>query len=443
MISKQEQLAEQRTREVLLAQPAVSQLVIDSPPGAGKTGIVERLAIQGAWVTGERVMIAGQTNGQGFDLAFRIASGWPDKPVYLFVRRGLPIPAKLDPLENLNIITDISRIKPGPSIVISNASKWSYVDPEKFNADLLVVDEAYQLKDSQFAQIAGLAERQVLVGDPGQIAPVISSDVSRWRDMPDGPHIPAPSALLARRPTSTLRMTLPVTRRLPADTTSYIQPAFYPDLPFESTSAEHERGLSVDAGSGDCWDEVIDKASEGASILMAELPGKISGEFDDALSQQIVSLIERLLQRNALLEDDGTQIKLTADQIGVVCAHRSQVYCVQEKLSASLSDVHVETAERFQGLERRVIIVHHPLSGRLSLSDFQLDSGRLCVMTSRHRVACFIVARAGLAERLQLAAPSLERVLGASHESIHGGRSAHRRFLQQLVDSERIISVQP
>jgi len=39
-------LAEQRAREVLLTQPHTQQVVLDSPPGAGKTGVVERLPIK-------------------------------------------------------------------------------------------------------------------------------------------------------------------------------------------------------------------------------------------------------------------------------------------------------------------------------------------------------------------------------------------------------------
>ena len=69
----------------------------------------------------------------------------------------------------------------------------------------------------------------------------------------------------------------------------------------------------------------------------------------------------------------------------------------------------VDTANRLQGREYDVTIVLHPLSGRRDATAFHLESGRLCVLASRHRHACVVVARAGIGELLD-AYPSTERV---------------------------------
>jgi len=37
------------------------------------------------------------------------------------------------------------------------------------------------------------------------------------------------------------------------------------------------------------------------------------------------------------------------------------------------------------------MFVQHPLSGRADATDFHLDAGRLCVLLSGHRVACWIL----------------------------------------------------
>ncbi|MEV4752643.1 hypothetical protein AB0K21_40345 [Streptosporangium sp. NPDC049248] len=47
-----------------------------------------------------------------------------------------------------------------------------------------------------------------------------------------------------------------------------------------------------------------------------------------------------------------------------------------------------------------MVIAVHPLSGRRDATAFQLEAGRLCVLTSRHRHACIIVARAGITHLL-------------------------------------------
>jgi hypothetical protein len=53
--------------------------------------------------------------------------------------------------------------------------------------------------------------------------------------------------------------------------------------------------------------------------------------------------------------------------------------------------------------------VLHPLSGRRDATAFHLEAGRLCVLTSRHRHACIVVARAGIPELLD-AHPATEPV---------------------------------
>ncbi|HEX2743278.1 MAG TPA: hypothetical protein VHN16_02605 [Streptosporangiaceae bacterium] len=48
----------------------------------------------------------------------------------------------------------------------------------------------------------------------------------------------------------------------------------------------------------------------------------------------------------------------------------------------------------------------HPLSGRHDATELHLEAGRLCVLASRHRHACIIVAQAGIAELLDDYPPS-------------------------------------
>lgn len=431
--------ADIRTRQILLTQPETSQLVVDSPPGAGKTGVVERLAMQSAWVHGERVAVATQTKAQSLDVARRLASGWPSRQVYLFIRRGQSLPGVITQLSNLKAIENLSGLPEGPCVVIANAAKWGFAGEASF--DLMVVDEAYQLRDSQFIQIAGLAERHILVGDPGQIDPVVSADTARWRDMKSGPHTPAPRALLFRRQSGVLRVDLPVSRRLPADTVRYIQPAFYPDLPFTATSEPEDRRLICEPSQGHSWDPAIDAACSGASLLMGQLPALATGEFDGDLSDSIAALARRLLERGARCLDDDRESQLEPGDIGVVCAHRSQVYSIQQRLGPDLAEVYVETADRYQGLERKVMIVYHPLSGRMGLSGFQLDTGRLCVMTSRHRISCFIVGREGIADRLRALPPPVERILGVEENPFHRGRAAHLNLLEALGADDRLLTV--
>jgi hypothetical protein len=101
----------------------------------------------------------------------------------------------------------------------------------------------------------------------------------------------------------------------------------------------------------------------------------------------------------------------------------------------------VETADRFQGLERPIMLVYHPLSGRSDADAFHLDAGRMCVALSRHRVACFVVSRAGVRDMLLRYAPSGDRVLGIDQDPEYEGWRAQVRIAEELDDAGRLLSI--
>jgi hypothetical protein len=236
-------------------------------------------------------------------------------------------------------------------------------------------------------------------------------------------------------------MSLPVSRRLVADTVRFVQPAFYPELPFAALSDGSDRRLRPATAGTTPLDRIIDLAAQGASLVQVELPPRIAGEVDEELADTVVGFATRLLDRGARVRDDGREYPLTGAAIGVVCAHVSQVNAVRERLPQSLSDVLVETSDRFQGLERPIMLVHHPLSGRADASEFHLDAGRLCVMLSRHRVACFVVARGGLEELLLRYAPSGDRALGLGEDLEFNGWHAHLTITRGLRTADRVMRI--
>jgi hypothetical protein len=437
--------ADDAVRRVLETQWAGEPAVrLDSPPGAGKTGVVERLAVQSLGLLHERSMVVTQTNEQGFDLARRLSGGFPRHRFYLLKRDDLMVPTDLERRTNLAVVHRFDELPQGPCVIIANASKWSWIQDHTCSFDLQIVDEAFQLPDFRFQQIAGLARRIVLVGDPGQIAPVISSEIERWKCDPAGPHIPCPLALVQRQP-GVRKLSLPVSRRLVQDTVNFVQPAFYPNLPFSSFTANGGRTLKVarSIAGRKPMDRAFDEAESGASLAFVELAAGITGELDEELAATIVAMVERLMERSARIHEGGSSRAVTASMIGVACAHVSQVNAVRERLPQGLSDVFVETADRFQGLEREIIFIHHPLSGRADASEFHLDAGRLCVMLSRHRTACWILGRSGIQRQLLRYAPSGDRVLGVADDPEYRGWRSHMLMFESLQARNRIFSLVP
>ena len=436
-----QELADAAVRRVLETQWAgIPAVRLDSPPGAGKTGIVERLAVQSLVLLRERCMIVTQTNEQAFDLARRLAYGFPRHSFHILKRRDLTLPPFLEQAQNLVVVERFDELPQGPAVVIANASKWAWIQHHEQSFDLQIVDEAFQLPDYKFHQIAGLARRFVLVGDPGQIAPVIGCEIERWRCDPSGPQVPCPVSLVKRQ-SGVAHLSLPVSRRLVQDTVNFVQPAFYPDLSFAALSPSGERTLATTTpiSGRKRIDRSLDAAERGASLSFVELPARIVGEVDEELAAELVEMTVRVLKRSTRIREGDVFRQVTPAMIGIVCAHVSQVNAVRERLPNDLSDVLVETADRFQGLEREIMLIHHPLSGRADASEFHLDAGRLCVMLSRHRTACWILGRSGIRLQLLRYAPSGDRLLRVDGDPEYEGWRAHMQLMSSLDSRGRII----
>ena len=411
-------------------------LVLRSPPGAGKTGVAQRVALQSATMLDQRCMVVTQTNEQAFDLTRRLAANARGLPIHLFAKRAINLPTDVAQLPNLVVVHDVASLPQQPSITIGNAAKWSWIQTEDPCFDVQIVDEAFQLPDYRFQLISNLAPRHVLIGDPGQIDPFVNCEIERWRCDPAGPQVSCPAALVERHPT-VLQLDLPVSRRLNADTVSVVQPAFYPDMPFRAMS--QNRSLQFQVAGIMPFDAALDAVAAGSSIVMVELPPQITGEADGELAQELVTSITRLLGRSAWMHDDGASNWITPDKIGVVCAHVSQVNAVRERLGSNLADVFVETANRFQGIERPFMFVHHPLSGRADATAFHLDAGRLCVMLSRHRIGCWIFGRQGIGHQLMQFAPVGDRSLGIDDDPEYRGWRAHLTLMAALARGGRVF----
>ncbi|WFU31692.1 AAA domain-containing protein [Bradyrhizobium brasilense] len=429
--------ADAALEQVLASQwQGVPALVLRSPPGAGKTGVAQRVALQSSTMLDQRCMIVTQTNEQAFDLTRRLTRNAQSLPIHLFARRGLSLPADVASLPNLVIVHDVPSLPQHPSITIGNAAKWSWIQTTEPCFDLQIVDEAFQLPDYRFQLISNLAPRHVLIGDPGQIDPFVNCEIERWRCDPAGPQVSCPAALVKRHP-SVLQLDLPVSRRLNDDTVRLIQPAFYPDMPFRAMS--QDRSVRFEVAGIMPFDAALDVAAAGASIVMVELPAQITGEADGDLAQELVASLARLLRRRAWMSDDGRVSEVTPDKIGVVCAHVSQVNAVRERLGPAMADVFVETANRFQGIERPFMFVHHPLSGRADATAFHLDAGRLCVMLSRHRIACWVFGRQGISQQLMRFSPMGDRALGIDDDPEYRGWRAHLTLMAALARTGRVF----
>ncbi|WP_151775186.1 AAA domain-containing protein [Streptomyces abyssomicinicus] len=401
-------------------------VVVDSPPGAGKSTLVVRAALELA-DAGRPLMVVAQTNAQVDDLVLRLHEKRPDLPVgRLHSSDADAFDRALEGLDNV-LLSDKAPALAGLPVVISTAAKWGHVKPSDAHWEQAIVDEAYQMRSDALLTVAGLFDRALFVGDPGQLDPFSVVGAEQWAGLSYDPSASAVTTLLAHNP-GLPQHRLPVSWRLPASAAPLVSDAFYPYTPFRAGTGSDDRRLSFGVPSdGSGPDRVIDEAAVSGWGLL-ELPPRLTPRTDPEAVRAVAAVVRRLLDRGgaAVSERSPDPVPLTADRVAVGTAHRDQAAAVRAALAElGVRDVVVDTANRLQGREYDVTVVLHPLSGRPDATAFHLETGRLCVLASRHRHACIVVCRAGVADLLD-DHPSTEPVrLGVTVKFPDGWEANH------------------
>lgn len=404
--------------------------VVDAPPGAGKSALIIRAARQltGA---GLRVMVVAQTNDQVDDLAVRFAADDPTIPAGRLCGQDYQPPARVTVRSSVAVSPELNSLT-GCPVVFATAAKWATVTATE-PWPWAVVDEAYQMRSDLLLRIAGHFERALFVGDPGQLDPFATVDTTRWSGLTWDPMQSAVAVMLRHNPGIPVR-TLPVSWRLPPSAAPVIAEAFYPFTGFQAGTSPGQRlvRLSTAPFGHNPLDQTVELAAETGWALY-ELPARYTPRTDADAATACAMLAARILQRGAVAVSEHAPggRPITADRIAIGTAHRDQAQAVRAALGDGFSGLTVDTANRLQGREFDITVVWHPLSGRRDATAFHLEAGRLCVLTSRHRHACVVVARAGIPELLD-AHPSTEPVHLNVPAKFPDGWEAHQAVMAHL-----------
>jgi hypothetical protein len=217
-----------------------------------------------------------------------------------------------------------------------------------------------------------------------------------------------------------------------------VSSAFYPFSGFRAATPPGTRQLEFTAaGIRNGADATLDLAARSGWALH-ELPARHTIRTDGEAAEAAAMLAARLLARRAvgICERQPGGQPLSPQDIAIGVAHRDQADQIRQALAQvalpATGMIRVDTANRLQGAEFAVTIVLHPLSGRRDATAFHLEAGRLCVLASRHRHACIIVARAGIANLLD-AHPSDEPIHLGVRAKFPDGWEANHALLAHLA----------
>ncbi len=413
--------------------------IVKAPPGSGKT----RLTLDAARLLLDekaRVAIAAQTRSQADDICRRFVDDFGAEVVRFYSARGMR-PSGLP--DGVQLVSATAQLPNGPVVVVATAAKWGLTGIPVEGFDWLLVDEAWQLSYADFMLMQNVAPRFVMVGDPGQILPVVSIDTSRWEVADTPPHRPAPQILIEQREqTQPLELALPATWRLPPDSARLVN-EFY-DFKFESAVEPGERSFAIGQRKGKSeYDPVIEMLESG-SMVGVTLPTPEGGpplEEDREVAVAAAELVRRILSSDVTLRIDGEDRALEAADIGMVATHRVMNTRMREALPPAVaSEIMVDTTERWQGLECPIMIAIHPVSGVTDPGVFDLETQRLCVMASRHQIGLIILTRDHLPQTLHELTPSATQHPGRPDAS-GDGREKHEKFWGDLERAGRVVAL--
>ena len=414
--------------------------VIQAPPGSGKTHML--LAVVAKLVAeGKCVALAAQTNRQADDIARRWARDFPNLPA---TRLGSSTSIRPDGFP-LNVLweTKSANLVEAPGLFISTTAKWTTVrDP--LNFDLLAVDEAWQMSWADLMQCATLSKCYYLIGDPGQIPPVITIDIRRWQTAPRPPHKAAPEVVLGDPDLlkDAFIGALPACRRLPNESVEFVKP-FY-NFDFEAYAKPAERRIEFTGLTSTNRFFGALEALKTFQPVVLTLPTPADGpamEVDIEIAKCVADYVSTLLNSGVQIDTGNGKLRPLQDSdIGICATHRAMNGEVTRVIDPVFSNISVDTPERWQGLERPIMIVIHPLSSVIDPSDFDLETGRLCVMASRHQVALVIISRDHVGKTLKSFIPEATQAPGQP-DVLGKGHAAHSLFWNSLSSKNRIVKL--
>ncbi len=335
--------------------------LVDSPPGAGKSSLVTQVVSHLHDGSGMTIAVGTPTRRQAVDLALRIAEKLPPESVLLRTRniRRSEIPeGRADDVALLTSPSTAAGVPAPRRVEVNTLAAMKFGKPI---ADVLIVDEAYQTTFADLLAVAGGSRQLLLVGDPGQIGPVVTVPTQAWDRMTNAPHRRAPEVFAARE--DAVAVHLPCTYRFGADTVAAIAPLY--DFPF--TSARPGRHLRDTA--------------EVESVRFYGDPEPHDLGMLGEVAARAASMVGR-----RLVADNEPERELVDQDVAVVVSHNAQVGMIRGHLAQmGHPGIAVGTADKMQGGQWEAVVALDPLLGAAAFDSHSLSPGRLCVMVSRHR----------------------------------------------------------
>lgn len=369
-----------------------SWLVIQGPPGAGKTYTIARL-IASLIAAGKTVGVASNSH-KAIDNVLEVVEahlaevGEPVRTLGWKKEGG-------EPYTGRGYIAGTARNEDlDPAAPILGGTAWAFARPElRGSRDVLFVDEAGQVALGNLVALATAARSVVLVGDQMQLAQPIQGAHPRESGASALDHLLRGAAVVP----DTDGVFLSRTWRMHPDLCRFVSRAVYEGrLEAEASCARQRLVLGASAHP----------ALKPAGLAFHAVAHAGCRQKSEAEAEATRALLDSLVGQS-VVDREGHERAMTLADVLVVAPYNMQVNLLRARLP---DGSRVGTVDKFQGQEAEAVIVSMTTSGAEEMprdAAFLLSRNRLNVAISRARCLAVLVASPGL---LDLVAASTEEM---------------------------------
>jgi len=374
-----------------------SYLVVQGPPGSGKTWALSRAVLE-CVAAGQRVGLSGFKHETMKTMIDGIRDALADPAVASRLKGPARTARAIRKIENkekpsadpTGFVTETTdnqavddALKHGTHQIAAGTA-WLFSRPEMPELDVVFIDEAGQMSLANALAIAASAKSVVLVGDPQQLA-----------QPGKGAHplLPAPADELfpLASGASALEHVLAGRATIPADEGIFLDVTFrlHPEICKFISEAMYDGRLEH---ADNCRNRTITRADGRRETGIRWCPVEHLGNKTSSPEEvAAIELIVRQFRGASVTDENGLTRPINPeDDIMIVTPYNSQV----NDLRRVLPDLRVGTVDKFQGLEAPIVIVSLVASTSEDVPrglEFLYSTNRLNVAVSRAKTLCIVV----------------------------------------------------
>ena len=374
----------------LVASLDTSHLVVQGPPGSGKSTIGAAFIVD-LLASGKRVGILANGHKAIHTLLHKVEAAAEARAVrfrglqkYTEDNEGSRYISKLDE-PCVTAVGKAEAIASEPH-ELAAGTPWLFAREEFSNAyDVLVIDEAGQISLADALACSTAARSVVLLGDPLQLAQVSQGSHPLGTDLSVLEH------LLGGQDTVDPRrgVFLDVSYRMHPEICEFISHAVYDDR--------------LSAAPACALNAIVSPGLAGSGLRYLAIAHDDNYRASDEEADAVVAAIALLL-RGTVRVGERTPRPMTHRDILVVSPYNAQRKRIRARLAAKGFDVLVGTVDKFQGQEAPVVFYSMATSSGATLPrnlEFLFEKNRLNVAISRAQCLSVLVCSPRLLDALQ------------------------------------------